>query len=102
MPVYLFTFHAYRSWMPDRPQGYVRHEAGLLPPDPQAARRYARQAKHVEVQFNERQRWRLVDSAGEVSPDSIGNSMKRPQAQPIPTSLSAGTARSRGRTYRID
>ncbi len=66
MPVYVFTFHAYRSWMPDRPRGYVRRNVGLLPPDPQAARRYALRAKHAEVHFDEQHCWRLVDAAGEV------------------------------------
>jgi hydroxypyruvate reductase len=52
--------------MPDRPQGYVRRKEGLLPADPQAAERYALQAKHAEVQFDEPQRWRLVETADEV------------------------------------
>jgi REP element-mobilizing transposase RayT len=66
MPVYLFTFHAYRSWMPDRPQGYVRPGQGVLPQDPKMSQHYARRAKHDEVRFDATQRWRLVDEAGEV------------------------------------
>lgn len=34
MPVYLFTFHAYRSWREDNPNGYVqRGRAGIQPPN---------------------------------------------------------------------
>jgi REP element-mobilizing transposase RayT len=66
MPVYLFTFHAYRSWMPDRPQGYVRPGGGILPRNPKIARCYAQRAKHDEVQFDTAQRWCLVDAVGAV------------------------------------
>jgi predicted phage gp36 major capsid-like protein len=40
MPVYLFTFHAYRSWMPDRGRGYVRRDEGVLPRDEEMAEKY--------------------------------------------------------------
>ena len=33
MPVYLFTFHAYGSWLPDNPRGYVRRKEGIQPQD---------------------------------------------------------------------
>ena len=39
MPCYLFTWHAYGTWMPDRPQGYVRDKQ-ILPTDKQAAASY--------------------------------------------------------------
>jgi REP element-mobilizing transposase RayT len=51
MPCYLFTFHAYRSWMPDRQRGYVRRHEGILPRDVEMADRYARNAKHAAVKF---------------------------------------------------
>jgi REP element-mobilizing transposase RayT len=44
MPVYLFTFHAYRSWMPDRRRGYVRRKKGVLPPDEEMAEEYRERA----------------------------------------------------------
>lgn len=44
MPVYLFTFHAYRSWMPDRSRGYVRREEGILPPDEEMTEKYRQRA----------------------------------------------------------
>ncbi|TWT73820.1 hypothetical protein Pla123a_37140 [Posidoniimonas polymericola] len=31
MPVALFTYHAYGSWLPDRPQGYVERNRGIHP-----------------------------------------------------------------------
>jgi hypothetical protein len=40
MPVYLFTFHAYRSWNADNPRDYVRKGRGILAPDRGQARKY--------------------------------------------------------------
>lgn len=44
MPVFLLTIHAYRSWNADRPQGYVRRDSGILPPDAEVAKAYDRDA----------------------------------------------------------
>jgi REP element-mobilizing transposase RayT len=52
MPVYLFTFHAYRSWMPDRGRGYVRRDEGILPPDEEMAAFYEEQAKDEPTVLN--------------------------------------------------
>lgn len=51
MPVYLFTFHAYRSWMPDRSAGYVRRGEGVMKPDPEIAKRYADRATAPPATF---------------------------------------------------
>jgi len=51
MSCYLFTYHAYRSWMPDRPQGYVRRHEGILSSDREMARLYARKDKHDMVRI---------------------------------------------------
>src|SRR5437660_9592675 len=51
MAVYHFTLHAYRSWRPDNPRGYVKHNTGILPPDPEMAASYDRQANQSEVVF---------------------------------------------------
>ena len=50
--VYLFTFHAYRSWLPDRPQGYVRRGKGIQGPDTKMAELYKRDAKHPAMRFD--------------------------------------------------
>jgi hypothetical protein len=52
MPVYLFTFHAYRSWMPDHRRGYVKRKKGVLPSSPSMAANYARLAKHERSLFD--------------------------------------------------
>jgi hypothetical protein len=49
--VYHFTFHAYRSWRPDNPRGYVHHTKGLLPPDEEMARWYDAHAKFGRMNF---------------------------------------------------
>lgn len=53
MPVYLFTLHAYRSWMPDRERGYVRRGEGLLESDPQMAKAYECRATQELVEFDD-------------------------------------------------
>jgi hypothetical protein len=52
MPVYHFTFHAYRSWNPDHPRGYTKKGIGYLPPDPEMTKRYNRNAKQPPVLFD--------------------------------------------------
>jgi hypothetical protein len=53
MPVYHITLHAYRSWRPDNPRGYVHHTKGLLPPDPEAAKWYDANAKFGKMDFDD-------------------------------------------------
>jgi len=31
MPVFLFSYHAYRSWMPDHERGYTQRRGDILP-----------------------------------------------------------------------
>lgn len=52
MAVYLFTFHAYRSWRPDDPRGYVKRGEGIQASDEQMADWYDRDAKHDAVRFD--------------------------------------------------
>lgn len=52
MPVYHFTFHAYLSWLPDRPEGYVHHTTGLNPTNPDLAKLYRGQAREEPVEFS--------------------------------------------------
>lgn len=46
MPVYLFTFHTYRSWMPDHRRGYTKRNKGYQKPDPNMAQEYSDRANH--------------------------------------------------------
>lgn len=66
MAVYLFTFHTYRSWNADRPQGYVRKGEGILPPDPKQAEQYDRAAKHPPVFFDHLAQRTLIDETRKV------------------------------------
>jgi hypothetical protein len=50
--VYHFTVHAYRTWSPDHPRGYVRRDEGVQPPDPERADEYDRNAKFSPVTFD--------------------------------------------------
>jgi REP element-mobilizing transposase RayT len=52
MPVYLITLHAYRSWRPDHPRGFVQRGKGIQPPNPELARAYDENAKHPPVVFD--------------------------------------------------
>lgn len=80
MPVYLFSYHGYRTWMPDHKRGYTKRGEGYQPTDPEMARKYEDRAKHDETIFNheiqralieeamiaaEHQRFRLHAGAGE-------------------------------------
>jgi REP element-mobilizing transposase RayT len=53
MAVFMFTLHAYRSWMPDHPRGYVIRGQGIQKPDPQRAQRYHALARHERMTFND-------------------------------------------------
>ena len=54
MPCYLFTFHAYGTWMPDREQGFVRRGQGVLPPDKELGDVYRDRATERYAAFGER------------------------------------------------
>jgi len=66
MPVYLFTYHAYRSWMPDHQRGYVQHGRGIRKPSVAMAARYAERARGPRVYFDEEQQRALIVAAREV------------------------------------
>ena len=63
MPCYLFTFHAYGTWMPDRKEGFVRRNEGILPPDEELAKRYRDREKEDEVLFDASLQRLLIDEA---------------------------------------
>ena len=62
MPCYLFTYHAYGSWMPDRPQGYVQRKQGILPPDAVLAQKYRTAMEQSEAKFTSDVQIALIDS----------------------------------------
>jgi hypothetical protein len=64
MPVYLFTFHAYRSWMPDHPRGYTKRRRGYLAPDEDMAENYRRRANGDGILFDAALQRALIEEAG--------------------------------------
>src|SRR5438045_2941257 len=63
MPVYLFTYHTYRSWMPDHPRGYTKRNVGYLPSDPVDAARYERRASDAPTVLTVELQQHIVDQA---------------------------------------
>ena len=66
MAVYVLTFHAYRSWLPDRPQGYVRRGKGIQAPDKKMAELYKRDAKHPAMRFDAQMQEILVTTTRSI------------------------------------
>ncbi len=52
MPCYLFTYHAYGSWLPDHTRGYAHRGQGVLAPDKHMAGLYRANLKQNTVHFN--------------------------------------------------
>jgi hypothetical protein len=52
MPCYLFTFHSYGSWLPDRKRGFVKRHRGILAPDAAMASKYRLVMKETAVEFS--------------------------------------------------
>ena len=67
MPVFLFTFHGYRTWMPDHPRGYNRKNEGTFAPDPEMNEHYERRAHFDEVRFDAERQKVVVDAYVEVA-----------------------------------
>ena len=66
MAVYLFTYHAYRSWNADHRRGYTRKDEGVLPPDEERAEFYDRNAKQPAVEFDRTMQAFLIAGAADV------------------------------------
>ena len=49
----LFTFHAYATWIPDRPQGYYRNHTGLCPTNVEEAAAYRRRQREPAADLAE-------------------------------------------------
>jgi hypothetical protein len=61
IPCYLFSYHAYGSWLPDRRRGYVRRGEGILPQDREMAERYRVNLNHDVVDFYEAIQQRMIE-----------------------------------------
>lgn len=61
MPCYLFTYHAFGTWMPDRKQGYVQRSRGILAPDQAKASKYRILMKQAEVNFGSKTQRAILD-----------------------------------------
>jgi REP element-mobilizing transposase RayT len=61
MPCYLFTCHAFGSWMPDRGRGYVERNKGILPPAPDRAEQYRRNTRQHPVTFDRKIQRLLIE-----------------------------------------
>jgi len=66
MPVHLFTFHGYRTWMPDHPDGYSRKGEGTFAPDDEMNANYDARSKFPEITFDEARQRIVVDACSEV------------------------------------
>jgi REP element-mobilizing transposase RayT len=62
MPVYLFTYHAYGTWLPNKPKGYVRRKEGVLPANSDKSDTYRRQMKYPIVKFDESMQRLLIET----------------------------------------
>lgn len=66
MPVYLFTYHAYRSWQPSDPRGFVQEGQGVQQPNDELARAYDDAADQPAVQFDHTLQAHLIEIAYDV------------------------------------
>jgi hypothetical protein len=62
MPCYLFTYHAYGSWMPDRARGCVDRIHGLLPQDKEMGKAYRQAMQDEQATFEEEQQLVVINS----------------------------------------
>jgi hypothetical protein len=67
VPCYLFTYHAYGSWLPDHPRGYVHRGEGILPPDKHMGELYLANLKQAPVRFDRAIQRQLIEAALEAS-----------------------------------
>ena len=67
MPVYFFTFHAYRSWSEDDPRGYIqRGTPGIQKSNPKLAAHRDSSAGDPPVRFSEHQQHVLLDAMKDI------------------------------------
>lgn len=61
MPCYLFTYHGYGTWLPDRRRGYVRRHEGILASDSKMAATYRANMHQDAVGFDTSIQQHLID-----------------------------------------
>jgi len=61
MPCYLFTYHAYGTWMPDRKEGFVQRRHGILPTNKRLAAVYREHMKEDRIRFDQKTQRRLIE-----------------------------------------
>ncbi len=68
MPCYLFTFHAYGTWLPDRKRGYVRRDGqGIHEQNLELADKYKEQMTQDVVRFDRALQTRIIESLQETT-----------------------------------
>ena len=68
MPCYLFTYHGYMTWLPDREEGYIEHHRQHNYPDPRLAAAYRARAKEEIAWFAEEQQRAIIDAIHDAAP----------------------------------
>ncbi|MEM9352232.1 MAG: hypothetical protein AAGA92_04395 [Planctomycetota bacterium] len=68
MPCYLFTYHAYGSWLPDRSRGYVDRDRGVQPASPKLAKNCREKVRESEVTFDKQAQQLIVETLQQSCP----------------------------------
>jgi hypothetical protein len=63
MPVYLFTYHAYQTWLPDNRRGFVQEGQGVQPRNERLAASYRQAAAHLPFEFDADTQIQLIAKA---------------------------------------
>jgi hypothetical protein len=84
MPVYLFTYHAYQSWLPDHHRGFVQKDRGIQSSNKRLADAYRRAAKAEAFTFLPRIQYHLIAKAKAVC---VGDGYRLHGAATEPTHL---------------
>jgi hypothetical protein len=61
MPCFLFTYHAWGSWLPDRKEGFVHWKHGLQPADKGLADAYRNNMTLEEAEFDDSMQTAMIE-----------------------------------------
>ena len=86
MPVYLFTYHAYGSWLPDHPRGFVDKRRGAQASNRSLGDAYRQAARHKSFEFDRLTQYHLISKARAVC---AGDGFRLHGAATEPTHLHA-------------